>query len=233
MKKEDIFEALNDVDDELIKGAEGGKKKKSWAKWAGLAACVCVVMIGALTIFKPYEAGSGIDAGGADPGGITGHYSIAVYPEGESEENVADAEIITLSEAEAYSFVNLGEHLPTTLPDGYFYQTANLYKTVMKDGSAYYMLRVTYANGERPEEIVTEDGGVMISGDLPDSFDVTVWSFVPDTDREIYAVSNAEAALTENEGYTVHFELESGVVAGISTVGQSVQEMMTVINSMK
>ncbi|MBQ8831543.1 MAG: hypothetical protein IJ017_08090 [Oscillospiraceae bacterium] len=188
MKKEDMFEALNDVDDEYIEKANG-KKKRGFTKWAALAACFCIVVIGAVTIFLPNkDAAGGYDAGGSDMDGEAGMYSIAVYPPYESEENVADAQIITLSETEAYSFETLGEALPTELPEGYSYQSGYLYDTTMEDGTKYYMLRVTFADGPRPEEIVTEDGGVVAPdpNEMPDEFYVLVTNYQPVENVELY-----------------------------------------------
>ena len=187
MKKEDIFEALNDIDDEYIEQAEKKSAKKTWVKWASLAACLCLVVAGVFAVFKPSEAGAGVDAGGANMDVETGIYSIAVFPPYESEENVADAQIITLSETEAYSFETLGAALPTELPEGYSYQSGYLYDTTMEDGTKYYMLRVTFADGPAPEEIVTEDGGVMMPAEFPNEFIVTVTNYQPVENVELYA----------------------------------------------
>lgn len=187
MKKEDMFEVLNDIDDEYIEQAEKKSAKKTWVKWAGLAACLCLVIAGVFAVFKPSEAGAGVDAGGANMDVETGIYSIAVFPPYESEENVADAQIVTLSETEAYSFETLGAALPTELPEGYSYQSGYLYDTTMDDGTKYYLLRVTFADGPAPEEIVTEDGGVMLPAEFPNEFIVTVTNYQPVENIELYA----------------------------------------------
>ena len=187
MKKEDMFEALNDIDDQYIEQAEKKSAKKTWVKWTGLAACLCLVVAGVFAVFKPSEAGAGVDAGGANMDVETGIYSIAVLPPYESEENVADAQIVTLSETEAYSFETLGAALPTELPEGYSYQSGYLYDTTMEDGTKYYLLRVTFADGPAPEEIVTEDGGVMMPAEFPNEFIVTVTNYQPVENIELYA----------------------------------------------
>lgn len=229
MKKEDMFEAVNGIDDEYIEKSEAKPKKKAWVKWAGIAACLCLVVIGAVAIFKPAEAGSGYDAGG-NMDGMAGHYSIAVFPPEESLENVADAQIITLNEAEAYSFETLGAHLPAELPEGYSYHSAYLYDTTMNDGTKYYSLRVTYANGEYPEEIVTEDGGVQVPdmNEMPEEFLVIVSNFKPAEEIELYYSGDTEEL--KNGGTWV--EISDGIYGFFEAFELSTDEFMIIVESM-
>ena len=126
----------------------------------------------------------GDDTGGMDnviEGGTTeGHYSVAVYPETESEENVAKADVISLTESEALGHP-LGDHLPKQLPEGFHYGRGSLYATVMKDGTKYNMLRVEYLTGEIPEQKFTEDGGAIAPppGVFGETFTVVVFDFLP------------------------------------------------------
>ncbi len=237
MKKEDLFEAVNDIDDEYI---DEKPKRKTWVKWAGAAACLCLVIISAFAIFKPSEAGAGVDAGGADMEGMAGMYSIAVYPPSESEENVADAQIVTLSETEAYSFETLGEHLPTELPDGYSYQTGSLYETTMKDGTKYCMLRVTYADGPAPEEIVAEDGGVMVPAgtEFPNEILVMVTNFEPRTDKEIYTWGEFVEAINEGKdfeltwGYSVYGDDGEQIYKSVDMMDLPADDILIIVESM-
>ena len=225
MKKEDMFEVLNDIDDEYVEKANS-KKKRGYTKWAALAASFCIVVIGVFAIFKPFETGAGIDVGGTD----SGHYSIAVYPPYESVENVADAQIITLSETEAYSFETLGAALPTALPEGYSYQSGYLYDTTMKDGTKYYLLRVTFADGPRPEEIVTEDGGVMMPdpSDMPNEFYVLVTNYKPVENVELYA-SGDIGDIDINDIWFYH---DGEVYCAIEAYDLSDDEIIVVLESM-
>lgn len=53
MKEERILSILNQVDEKYIKEAEPmnkTKKKNNWMKWGAMAACLCLVVVGALTI---------------------------------------------------------------------------------------------------------------------------------------------------------------------------------------
>ena len=126
----------------------------------------------------------GDDTGGMDnviEGGTTeGHYSVAVYPDTESEENVETEDVISLTESEALGHP-LGDHLPKQLPEGFHYGRGSLYATVMKDGTKYNMLRVEYLTGEIPEQQFTEDGGAIAPppGVFGDSFIVIVFDFLP------------------------------------------------------
>ena len=51
MKKEDISEALNDVDFDMVEEAYEKRRKTSWRRWAALAACL-VLIIGAAIVFS-------------------------------------------------------------------------------------------------------------------------------------------------------------------------------------
>ena len=240
MKKEDIFEALNDIDDQYIEQAEKKSAKKTWAKWAGLAACLCLVIVGVFAVFKPSESGAGVDAGGANMDVETGIYSIAVYPHYESEENVADAQIVTLSETEAYSFETLGEALPTELPEGYSYQSGYLYDTTMEDGTKYYLLRVTFADGPAPEEIVTEDGGVMLPEgvEFPNEIVVMVTNYEPKTDKEIYTWGEFLDAVSESEdfelswGYSIYGDDGEQIYKCVMPMELPADDVLIIVESM-
>ena len=239
MKKEDMFEAMNDIDDEYIEKANG-KKKNGFAKWASLAACLCLVIIGAVAALKPAGATGGYDAGGSDMDGEAGMYSIAVYPPYESEENVADAQIITLSETEAYSFETLGAALPTELPEGYSYQSGYLYDTTMEDGTKYYMLRITFADGPKPEEIITEDGGVMLPEgvEFPNEIVVMVTNYEPKTDKEIYTWGEFIDAVSESEdfelswGYSIYGDNGEQIYKCVMPMELPADDVLIIVESM-
>lgn len=53
MKTPKLAKAMNYIDDDLVSGAveyKRTKKKNSWMKWGAMAACLCLVVVGALTI---------------------------------------------------------------------------------------------------------------------------------------------------------------------------------------
>ena len=170
----------------------------------------------------------------------TGIYSIAVYPAYESEENVADAQIITLSETEAYSFETLGAALPTELPEGYSYQSGYLYDTTMEDGTKYYLLRVTYADGPAPEEIVTEDGGVMLPEgvEFPNEIVVMVTNYQPKTDKEIYTWGEFLDAVSESEdfelswGYSIYGDDGEQIYKCVMPMELPTDDILIIVESM-
>ena len=174
------------------------------------------------------ETGTGVDAGGANMDSEAGMYSIAVYPHYESEENVADAQIVTLSETEAYSFETLGEALPTELPEGYSYQSGYLYDTTMEDGTKYYLLRVTFADGPVPEEIVTEDGGVVMPAEFPSEIVVTVTNYEPVENVELY-VSEDFGNIDIND---IWFSNDENVCCAVEAYDLSDDEIVIVLESM-
>lgn len=51
MRKEDFFEVLGELDDDIVKGAKPPMKKQfNWKIWGTMAACLCLVAAGLLTI---------------------------------------------------------------------------------------------------------------------------------------------------------------------------------------
>lgn len=54
MRKEDFFEVLGGLDDDIVKGAKAPVKKKvNWKAWGAMAACLCLVVVGASVIQNP------------------------------------------------------------------------------------------------------------------------------------------------------------------------------------
>ena len=94
--------------------------------------------------------GSAIDGtvpGGAVSSGIDPvKASIAVLPATATIEDVADATLTSLTEAEAKQLSDIGKHLPTVLPDGYSMERASSYETTMNNGTVYRMLRTQYCD---------------------------------------------------------------------------------------
>lgn len=187
MKKEDFFEVLGELDDDIVKGAKITMKKKiNWKIWGTMAACLCLV-VGATAILwqNNSPAGGPSIPGSGDSGGM---YSVAVYPASESEENVDTADVVSLTESEALDNP-LAEYLPKQLPESFHYGRGSIYTTVMKDGTQYNMLRVEYITGEIPEQKFTEDGGAIAPAPelIGDLFVVCVMNYEPKIDRDIYS----------------------------------------------
>ena len=54
MKREDLYRSMNNIDDEILERSEAKKKKRTntWIKFAAMAACICLFVMGATNIFK-------------------------------------------------------------------------------------------------------------------------------------------------------------------------------------
>ena len=186
MRKEDFFEVLGELDDDIVKGA-AMKRKRDRRVWGAIAACLCLV-VGAAALLQRDEGISDPVSGGGTVIGDSVAYSVAVYPVTEREENVDSAEVFALSEGEALD-EPLAEHLPKRLPDGFHYGRGSLYHTVMKDGAQYDMLRIEYITGEIPEQKFAEDGGAIAPDPeaFGDTFTICVMNYEPKTDISIYS----------------------------------------------
>lgn len=202
MRKEDFFEVLGELEDDMVNGAKAAGRKTNWKVWSAVAACLCLV-VGAAALWKSIPpavtGGDGMDLGGD---GMTYNYSVAVYPAGEREENVETAEVLSLTEQEALAHP-LAAYLPQELPEGFHYGRGSVYNTVMKDGTRYHMLRMEYITGQIPEPEVAEDGGEAVPNPelLGDTFTVCVMNYEPETDRRIYSSQeDITASLLEEEG---------------------------------
>ena len=195
MSGEKLWAALGDVRDEYVTEAvEYQKKRRTWVRWAALAACLCLVAGGVLVWrwSRPEGGGAGVPGGGVEaPGGVDvpgdnmlpegvdpGIASVAQFPATEDIRDVADAEFIDLA---LDDLGELGTHLPDRLPGGFFLNRADLYHTTMKDGTEYNMLRGSYALEDHL--FPTPDGSM----EYGESLCVMVYDHRPRVEgREIY-----------------------------------------------
>ena len=205
MKKEDFFEVLGELDDDIVKGAKTiMKKKMNWRTWGAMAACLCLVVVAAALLASSdiplaITGGGGMDLGND---GMTYNYSVAVYPATESEDNVDTADVVSLTEQEALDNP-LADYLPKQLPEGFHYGRGSSYNTVMKDGTQYNMLRIEYITGGIPKPEFAEDGGEAVPNPelLGDTFTVCVMNYEPETDISIYSSQeDITVSLLEEDG---------------------------------
>ena len=205
MRKEDFFEVLGELDDDIVKGAKTiMKKKMNWRTWGAMAACLCLVVVAAALLASSdiplaITGGGGMDLGND---GMTYNYSVAVYPATESEDNVDTADVVSLTEQEALDNP-LADYLPKQLPEGFHYGRGSIYNTVMKDGTQYNMLRIEYITGEIPKPQFAEDGGEAVPNPelLGDTFTVCVMNYEPETDISIYSSQeDITVSLLEEDG---------------------------------
>ena len=212
MNEKDLYRSMNEIDNEVLERSETAKKAP-WVKWVALAACLCLVIGGSVLIlhrYPPVSAGGGIMPGGSE----AGNYSVAVFPDSESFENVASAEVVSLTESEALSH-ELSQYLPSPLPEGFHFGRGSVYNTRMKDGTQYTMLRIEFMTGIVPEQEYAEDGAAI----APDPnaygeyFTVSVMNFEPQGIGNIYT---SPAEITEDlflDGGYVCIRLEDHYVS--------------------
>ena len=224
MNTKKFSEAMGELDTGYVEKAmnyQVKKKKNGWLKWGAMAASLCLVIAGAAvlsqqSILTPGNIsthGTGGE-GGVDGGNEGIMYSVAVYPATESKENVASADVISLTEIKALNN-SLAEHLPKQLPEGFHYGRGSLYNTVMKDGTQYNMLRVEYISGEISEQQFTEDGGAIDSNPeaVGEVFIVCVMDHEPDTNSKIYSSTEEVTLLLLEESRGIFIRTEDCYVS--------------------
>ena len=213
------------------KGNDLSKAKKTLISAAAcLALLIAVTGIGGVNMnwfgTKP-DAGAGIDGtilpGGSMPEGIDPvAASIAVFPADKSLADIADATLNELSEAEAHSTFALGDYLPSAIPDGYRFETASLYETTMKDGTKYYLLRVTYTTGD------SSNYEIAPVADPVADFKVQLTNFQPKTEKTIYTIETLPSDLA-GRGF-LHIA-KGDVYVGFDAGDLTHDEIMSVLNS--
>ena len=56
MRSIDLYTAMRVVDDDILERSENAayrQKKNGWLKWGTIAACLCLCVVGAISIFYP------------------------------------------------------------------------------------------------------------------------------------------------------------------------------------
>ena len=251
MKTPKMVEAMNYIDDDLVSGAitYTRKKKSGWLKWGAMAACLCLMIAGAAiwgNLGQPGkipEAGAGVgggDHGASFPGG-DGMWpegvdpvvaSVAVVPAGVDLLDVVDAISVSISEEDARAVEGLGAYLPTELPEDCRYGKAAHYRTMMKDGTEYQMLRVTYESGEAPIPAPIPENAESaneMTGNT--AFLWMVWGHRPDTSRSVYQPEEISAALIEQQNGRVFYIDYDGIYVGVEQLEISAAELFAVIES--
>lgn len=233
MTRKIISDAVNNISTEYIeKAADYTVAKKArkpvWLKWAAMAACLCLVVVGAYVMQNPVPGtGDNLDEREEIK-------RLAVYPATESFENVQNAMLYSLTEDEAYAVDNLGDYLPTQLPENFSFRSAGLYETTMNNGTKYYMLRVVYTDYNSRTSATSQDENNELAiepNDFGNEFTVFVMSYKPNTEKRVYTVDTInEAVLQEIDGQTFHLSFED-IYVGISPYELSANDIMTIIGS--
>lgn len=248
MKTPKMVEAMSYIDDDLVSGAITctRKKKSGWPRWGAMAACLCLVITGAALWGnlpgKIPEAGAGVggeDSGGVWPEGVDPVIaSLAVIPAGADLLDAADATSVSISEEDARAVEGLGAYLPSALPEGCRYGPAGYYETIMKDGTRYHMLRVTYESGEAsvpapvPENADETENAQMASATTGSTaFLWMVWGHRPDTDLPVYQPEELSASLIEQQEGRVFYIDYGGIYVGVGQSEISAANLLAVIES--
>ena len=249
MKKGIMFRSMEHIDSDLIDEAEifkSAKKKNTRVKWGTIAACLCIVLVGAVIVIPKFilKTGTGKDADIGQPqlGGVEGSvgvnegimYSVAIFPAERKAEEVKDAYAEKIYEVEAQNEKGLGEYLPTDLPNGYHFGNASIYVTTMNDGTVYKMLRVTYRTGEESEPLTDAAGAQLVPGlnELGDEFTFSIWGFRPDTSINIYHPDEInEGVLSKNWNGSLFYVQIEDVYIGIEPLSLSIDETIGLVNN--
>lgn len=244
MRGREMLDTIENLNPAYIEAAaEKPKTKKTgWLKWGAMAACLCLVITG-VSLWgnlgqqgKIPEAGAGVggeDSGGVWPEGVDPVIaSLAVIPAGVDLLDVADAVSISISEEDARAVEGLGAYLPSMLPEGCRYGKAGHYRTMMKDGTEYQMLRVTYESGEASVPAPVPENAQMASATTGSTaFLWMVWGHRPDTDLPVYQPEEVSASLIEQQEGRVFYIDYGGIYVGVEQLEISAAELFAVIES--
>lgn len=242
MTNEKLYEVLGDINEKHVKEAREYRKAKKpvWLKWGAMAACLCLVLGLAIPMLMNSNP-----AGGPTPGGSLGDLSdnidpimasIAVYPATEELQNVKSATMDSLDKETAYSFEVLGKYLPAVLPEGYQFDKASLYETIMANGTKYYQLRVTYSDNitEEPSTTVDQETGETVQNAptaTGNSFTVFIMNYQPNTEKTIYSGDALIEYVKELPSNGVFHFYYDNLYFGFVPLSLSADEVLTVINS--
>ena len=251
-------------EDYVNEAADVRKPRRLGLKIGTAAACLCLVgglvwwrmQPGVDSIYEIDGGGSGASGilpapGGSDNGGAStaggapepgGYfedersaklYSISVYPASEDFSDVADATLSEMTEQEMRADP-LSAYFPTALPEGYEFDFASLYRTTMKNGREYHMLRVTYASGGEAHPVPTEDGGYAATEPTDRrSFVLFAMDYKPDTNHSFIDGFGLEAEdyVNLSDGSTFHLDF-GDVYLGVSPAELTPEELETVLASL-
>lgn len=242
MNSQKFSEAMSEIDNQYVEETiqyKAKARKPVWVKWGAMAACLCLLIGGAVmyqNLNTPSRPGSGP---GAQPGGSISEEidpiisSLAVYPASEDIRDVENATIDEVDETTAYAMPDLGAYLPTQLPDGYTFGNAGVYETTMKNGTKYYMLRATYYSGAVPTPALNDEGGAAIGKTTEKSFAVFVMNYEPGTEKEIYDAADVSESTLERIMANGTFHLSYGdIYVGITPdSSQTAGDILPIIQS--
>ncbi len=244
MRGQELLETIENLNPAYIEAAveKPMTQKSDRSRWVAIAACICLIISGTVVWRNYWKQGkipefgvgmSGEEPGGNWPDGIDPAIaSVAIIPADEELQNVADAVSIPITEENARAVEGLGSFLPTVLPEGFHYEKAAHYRTMMKNGTEYQMLRITYESGESSiPASVPENGETASEMTGNTAFLWMVWGHRPDTDRPVYQPQEISISLIEQHGGMVFYIDYNGIYVGIERMDISAEDLLAVIES--
>ncbi|MBR4776623.1 MAG: hypothetical protein IK007_03315 [Lachnospiraceae bacterium] len=256
MKTDQLIDSIGQLEDSVFEGIilqesdykdEGRAEQKRlkqqinlWVKWGTIAACLCFVAIGAAIIMPKLlrDKGDGMD-GGKQPiaGGIGinegSTYSVAVLPADKNLNDVQDAYCNEISIADIQKEEGLRDYVPSKLPDGFHFDQASLYITIVNDGTIYKRLLITYRTGKGAKKLLDEEGAELIpdTNDLGDEFRINIFSFMPDTSVETYSADEIRNELQKGNLGKGYFYVKYGdYYVGIEPLSLNADEILALID---
>lgn len=209
MKKEDFLEVSAKQD---IISSE--KKKRHWEIGA-VAVCLCLMLGATIETRLSQISDSSAERIGMPAGAWPSDVdpviaSVAVYPADRDVRDVENATLKVVDEETARSVEGLGEYLPAWLPEGISFYYADLYETVMKDGTKYAMLRAVYTTGEVEEDtIIDGETGEAFPQRLVSEFEILFLDHDPGIEEPIYQIKELPKFLSDNwNGNMFYFQYE-------------------------
>lgn len=232
MTKEAFYDMLSDMDDTLI--AEARETKKPFAhKWAALAACLSLLLCGVLLLSSLHTTPTG-DTGSADGTSMSNIEpliaAIAVYPAGESLENVVNATLSKLPLSSSNPD-KLQAYLPSQLPKDYALQSLSLYETTMKNSAQYRMLRALYSTA--PIDATSGNEATMSADtELGSIFVITVCDHKPNTDCPFYSPGAVPTDIADQtDGAAFYIALDDMYVGFFDCIDLTSEEVAAMIKS--
>ncbi len=238
MTAKNFSEAMNQIGDQYVnesleyKAAKRRVYTRTWVRFGAVAACMAILLCGAIPAIyyqngaetesvlhglgnqTPMSGGDASDLEGIDP--IIA--SIAVFPPQENIRDVASATITAVAE-EAARATELGEYLPSQLPDGFHIKQATLYETTMKSGTTYSMLYVTYTTSDDPY------------ADDRREFTVQLYDHMIPTDQTIFDAKDLPGFVVERADNSTFHVSYGDIYVGMSPNSLTNDEILAVLGS--
>lgn len=210
MTNEKLYEMLGDIGETYIVEAEHGNKRSIRIKWGSMVAGLCL-LAGIALSGSMSQMGNGEREELVELDPIVA--DMAVFPADESLANVEDVVTKSLSEKEAQQVEKLGAYVPTSVPEGYAFDYASLYKTTMKDGTEYIRLNIGYAFVADDPDLFFEEE-VLVSG-----FSAAVMNYEPETEYSVYTLDELPETFETGESFVlktddVYMEMIAGELTG-------------------